>query len=249
MPTSDPRQIAPILAELQRLNPRSVLDAGAGYGKYGVLVREYLDDWQGRLVIDGIEGFYDYFDRSQLWSAYNEVHFGSLDDADWWEGREYDAILLIDVLEHFEWDAGLELLRKLALRSRYLLIATPREPADQGDPPPYDNDLETHRSQWTERDFSTYFGFALERFVPVPGDEQLVVVLRGVRWGEESTPLTFEEEDDPAQGLAADLRCVEHAPDVRPSFSDVVIEDGVIVKATLESVSLYPDDPNDLRNS
>jgi hypothetical protein len=30
------------------LNPDSVMDIGAGFGKYGVLCREYLELWDGR---------------------------------------------------------------------------------------------------------------------------------------------------------------------------------------------------------
>ena len=49
MPTSDMHNIVPILTIMQHLQPRSVLDIGCGFGKYGVLLREYLDIWHERL--------------------------------------------------------------------------------------------------------------------------------------------------------------------------------------------------------
>ena len=49
------------------LNPKSVLDVGVGFGKYGVLCREYLELWDGRgeysqflRRIDGVEVFANY---------------------------------------------------------------------------------------------------------------------------------------------------------------------------------------------
>ncbi len=49
MPTSDLHNIAPVISVMSRLNPRSVLDIGCGFGKYGVLLREYLDVAHGRV--------------------------------------------------------------------------------------------------------------------------------------------------------------------------------------------------------
>ena len=43
MPTSEHWQIPWVVDLLIREQPRTVLDVGAGYGKYGVLVREYIE--------------------------------------------------------------------------------------------------------------------------------------------------------------------------------------------------------------
>lgn len=179
-PTSDPRQIPAILAELERLAPRTILDAGAGWGKYGVLCREYLDAWRGDLVIDAVEGFPGYLEQSGLATAYNEVVTANL--AEWDpSGRSYDVILLIDVLEHFEREAGAEVLRRLMIAGDRILVATPREPSDQWDLAlgdyPYRNPLEAHMSRWTERLLGAVL--PIERFVPVAGDDQLVVTFWG----------------------------------------------------------------------
>jgi hypothetical protein len=49
------------------INPNSVLDIGTGFGKYGLLCREYLELWDGRQNydkflrrIDGVEAFESY---------------------------------------------------------------------------------------------------------------------------------------------------------------------------------------------
>ncbi len=62
MPTSDFHNISSIVALIYQLHPASVLDIGCGFGKYGVLIREYLDVWNERLApetwrinLEGIE--------------------------------------------------------------------------------------------------------------------------------------------------------------------------------------------------
>jgi 2-polyprenyl-3-methyl-5-hydroxy-6-metoxy-1,4-benzoquinol methylase len=176
MPTSDYRQIGPIIGELLRIRPASILDVGAGYGKLGVLCREYLDDWQGDLRIDAIEPFTDYVTRSAAYGAYDDVIPTPIDRYRP-EGRRWDCALLVDVLEHFEKPLGAFVLDSLLGYCGAVIVATPREPSDQGHPPPYGNAYETHRAQWRESDFYSYL---VDRFVPVPGDDQIVVTLRGV---------------------------------------------------------------------
>jgi len=130
--------------------PRSVLDLGIGMGFYGAAARQWLDGgaqpWRTRLV--GVEGFAAY--RSPCWDLYDEVFVSSIErfletNADLW-----DAILLLDVLEHFEHAQGeailRELRRRLSSRGR-LFVGTPavwmEQDAANG------NELERHRSLWT----------------------------------------------------------------------------------------------------
>ena len=62
MPVSTSVHLSHCLANIIRLEPRSILDVGCGFGTWGFLCRTYLDvflervqpeDWQVR--IDGIE--------------------------------------------------------------------------------------------------------------------------------------------------------------------------------------------------
>jgi hypothetical protein len=42
MPTSHPHQLNQIVELIMLTDPHSLLDVGIGFGKYGVLAREYL---------------------------------------------------------------------------------------------------------------------------------------------------------------------------------------------------------------
>lgn len=55
------------------MDPRSVLDIGTGFGKYGILCREYLELWDGRQQysdfkrrIDGVEAYSPYNSTTPL---------------------------------------------------------------------------------------------------------------------------------------------------------------------------------------
>lgn len=108
MPTSVPRQIS-LLRELVRLaNSTSALDIGVGFGKYGVLLREYMDVcrgrydrplWQARL--DGIEVHAAY--ANPIWSfVYNDMFIGDALSIVPALKNHYDVVLAIDVIEHFD---------------------------------------------------------------------------------------------------------------------------------------------------
>src|SRR4051812_22928392 len=62
MPTSFVDHITPIMRYVMQRNPDTILDIGAGYGKYGLLCREYIDKWPWTKVIDAVEAF-DYLEK------------------------------------------------------------------------------------------------------------------------------------------------------------------------------------------
>ena len=141
--------------------PRSVLDLGIGMGFYGAVVRQWLDGgvqpWRTRLV--GVEGFAAY--RGPCWDLYDEVVESSIErfletNADLW-----DAILLLDVLEHFEHAQGgaiLSVLRSRLSTEGRLFVGTPAVWMAQG--AAYGNELERHRSLWTAGELRS-LGFGL----------------------------------------------------------------------------------------
>jgi ubiquinone/menaquinone biosynthesis C-methylase UbiE len=45
MPTSYLNNIPDIITAIKSQNPKSILDVGCGFGKYGFLIREYLELW------------------------------------------------------------------------------------------------------------------------------------------------------------------------------------------------------------
>jgi hypothetical protein len=146
-----------MLEHIYRLQPSSVLDIGAGLGKWGYLARDMLDfnlarlereEWATR--IDGVEGFayssplhewvYDHLSRSNILENH-DIAVG------------YDLVILGDVIEHFEKDAGERLLASLVRQNRNVLVSTPTTFFTQAIA---DNPLEQHLSLWGPSDFAAY---------------------------------------------------------------------------------------------
>jgi len=161
MPSSTWTSISDILDIMMSLHPRpkSVLDIGIGNGKYGFLAKEYLHYWGRRYEVDwraedgyrivGIEAFPDYLgDIHRL--IYNEILVGdvvnifpSLADV------QFDLVLMIDVLEHFDIDVGRKVLDECQRVGKVTIVSTPIEFEPQLDA--YGNEFERHRSLWTEK--------------------------------------------------------------------------------------------------
>lgn len=140
------------------LNPNSVLDIGVGFGKYGVLCREYLELWDGRQKyseflrrIDGIEAFEDYITPLHNF-VYNHVHIGDVLKLVDKLNFNYDLVLLIDILEHFNKFEGELFLNKLLTKNKGILISTPKKIGNQKDA--FGNIYETHKSQWRKQELS-----------------------------------------------------------------------------------------------
>jgi SAM-dependent methyltransferase len=156
MPTSDYHQISDVLHVVEQCQPRSVLDVGVGFGKWGVLCRDVLEvyhermnrpDWTAR--VDGIEIHDSY--RNDLWRyAYDNVHVGNAAQVLTGLGH-YDLILCCDVIEHFEKNEGLDLLRLMLQHGEVVVITSPRGYSPQG--PTHSNEYQTHLSGWSRDDF------------------------------------------------------------------------------------------------
>jgi hypothetical protein len=186
MPTSFPQQISTIVRFIMHLNPKSILDIGVGFGKYGMLSREYLEVWghesnYGRFTrrIDGIEAFPEYLTPLHKY-VYDHIYPGNaLKVVDTLE-ISYDLVIMVDVLEHFSKKEGKALIAKLLKKHRGVLISTPKEFLEQHDT--FENEFETHRSHWSCSDLAS-LGSVI--FLPSPwswivyvGSEKEVVSLR-----------------------------------------------------------------------
>jgi len=173
LPSSDFSQIGPIVELIVLTNPQSVLDVGCGFGKYGMLAREYLELWDGRdrygdwtRRIDAIEAFEPYVTPLHRF-VYDEIHCGDAAEVVPRLERTYDLALLIDVIEHCEHDAGRRLIDACLARCRNVLISTPKSAGEQG--PAFGNPSEIHRSQWRYEELS-----ALPNCFTVPQSEALI---------------------------------------------------------------------------
>lgn len=141
------------LQAITERRPRSVLDAGIGFGLWGVLLRQYLDVWAAR--IDGIE-----LDPARVQAharhVYSRVYVGDIRTLvpRLAARTAYDVILFGDVLEHLPKEDGLSLLAKAVLQAAVLVVV--RVPLGDGwrkkgrEPPDH------HRSQWSLEDLRGY---------------------------------------------------------------------------------------------
>lgn len=158
MPSSQYYHISKIMEMIISLKPNSVLDIGSGYGKFGVLCREYLELWDGRQMyefkkrIDCVEIFKEYITPLHKY-IYNNVYNKNILDLVTNLDYRYDLVLLIDVLEHFEKKDGSELLKTLVKNNNGVLISTPKKPSPQKDA--FGNIYETHRSRWVNNELGS----------------------------------------------------------------------------------------------
>ena len=162
----------------------SLLDVGIGFGKWGVLVREYYDfskasnpndllkqNW--RIRVDGIEVFPDFISDLHRY-IYNEIYVGPAQEIINTLGK-YDFILMVAVLAHFPRDIGLSLVEKLynhANEAVVLTIPTKRWPQDDI----FENPYEVHHDvEWWKEEFT----FAKHvTYKDLPQGERIVVLSR-----------------------------------------------------------------------
>lgn len=154
MPTSNPASIPTIVSVIYNLAPASVLDVGVGNGKYGFLLREYLELWgddHSHRRIDGIEAHEPYIGAVQR-AVYDDIYIGDALTVLPTLNQHYDVALAADILEHFTEADGKRLLYLLAQHATYIVIATPDHEAPQG--ACFGNEYERHRRQWTLGDIA-----------------------------------------------------------------------------------------------
>jgi len=164
MPTSVPYCVPIVAGVARQLRPRSVLDVGVGFGKYGFILREYTDIWDMTCVaeyersawktrIDGIDATPQYMTPLHHF-VYDNIHIGDartvIDSL-----PTYDLIIMGDLLEHFEKEDGFALIdRLIAHAEKCVLLIFPHRSSINHDV--LDNPLEAHRSTWDRHDFDRY---------------------------------------------------------------------------------------------
>jgi hypothetical protein len=169
MPTSYIDPIPLVIKTVEYYKPKTVLDIGCGFGKYGFLLRDQLDvlneqkgpnvpnysinrsSWKTQ--IDAIEVYEKYICDLQRY-IYTNIFIGNIIDLVK-NLNNYDVILLLDVIEHFEKEEGRRLLDNLMSKvNKLLVITTPPFEFTQGNI--CGNEFERHRSVWAPGDFKKY---------------------------------------------------------------------------------------------
>ncbi|HOI18643.1 MAG TPA: class I SAM-dependent methyltransferase [Candidatus Woesearchaeota archaeon] len=123
----------------------SVLDLGVGEGDFGAIVKKVLP--QARLT--GVEVWKKY-EHSQ-WALYDTLHMMDIRKYLQKRRNKRDVILLIDVIEHFNRQDGLKVLKRLQkMTNQSLLISTPITNYPQGKY--LGNPYEEHKHFWSDKE-------------------------------------------------------------------------------------------------
>lgn len=146
MPNSSPIFDSELELYFREVRHASVLDVGAGEGKYGEMLRRA----QPKIRLIAVELDPDYVEEYKLRDLYDEVW--GRDAADLMNDldRTYDAVILGDCIEHMRKSVGLDLLNFLVYRSRIIVVKFPVQMIQD---PYYGHKSEAHISVWSEHDF------------------------------------------------------------------------------------------------
>lgn len=143
MPTSDAQGKDTALAWYQQIQPRTVVDIGAGAGTYARLMRSappWADEWTA------IEAWGPYLAQFELDSLYERIIVA---DARYLPPTAFDADLTIaaDVLEHMPHGDAVALLNTVRSHAMNLIVSVPVLHLDQD--AVYGNPFERHVDHWT----------------------------------------------------------------------------------------------------
>ena len=155
MPIGSYSSFADIICDLIHHRPNTILDLGIGFGMNGAGIRNWLDSgvkpWNIRLV--GVEGWADYI--SPCWDCYDKVHVCTIQDYLKSTDQKFDAIVMTDVIEHFDKEEGQAVLAMCMAHLNpggALYVSTPGIFFEQG--AAHGNELERHRSEWKVAEFA-----------------------------------------------------------------------------------------------
>jgi len=161
MGTSNWQNISYNISLIRKINPGSILDVGVGFGRWGILFREFLEIWDNAIydgrwerIVDGVEIYSGYIKEYHKY-FYNSIYI--IDALEFLRNleKEYDLINFGDVIEHLEKNKGEELLELAVQKSKFVLVTVPigkHWPQEGTAQNPY----EEHKSTWYNRDFLKY---------------------------------------------------------------------------------------------
>ena len=136
MPYSDPSNIDWIKEKVSLINPKSILDIGAGAGKYGKIVKNIFPE----CTISAIEVWKPYIDEFDLENIYDYLYVN--DAREYKFETSYDIIFLGDILEHMTEKEAIDLWNNCLNYSKYVILSIPTIHYPQGHE--HDNPYEEH---------------------------------------------------------------------------------------------------------
>lgn len=187
MGTSNWQNISYNIELIRKIDPKTILDVGVGFGRWGILAREFLEIWDSahydgnwERKITGIEIFPGYIKDYHKY-FYDEI---IIDDALNFFGNSeniFDLVIFGDVIEHFSKNEGIKLIEKAVQRSRYVMINVPigRYWAQDGTA---ENPFEAHKSVWYNNDFTKFLHHKIRTFYDIENREFSVVLISNSRF-------------------------------------------------------------------
>ena len=126
MPFSLPETKPWIMDKVSEINPKTVLDVGAGNGTYLNLIREGLG---ASVDVTAVEIWEPYIKEYKLNDLYNTVLQEDVREVD---NFSYDLVIFGDILEHMSEDDALAVWAKVQAQAKYAIIAIPTVHFPQG---------------------------------------------------------------------------------------------------------------------
>lgn len=161
MGTSNWQNISYNIEIVRKLDPLTILDAGIGFGRWGILFREFLEIWDDsrydgnwKRKIDGVEIYPGYIKDYHRY-FYDEIIIGDVIEYLEKTEKQYDLINLGDIIEHFDKPDGIRLIELAMKKGRHVLINVPIGKYWQQDGT-RENPYEAHKSIWYNNDFTSY---------------------------------------------------------------------------------------------
>lgn len=140
---SDPTNKPWTQQKIVELNPKTILDVGAGQGVYLDLIRDVLGDDP---IISAVEVWKPYIKKFNLENRYNNVYQIDVREL---TNFDYDLVILGDILEHMKEEDAIDLWQKISKQAKYAIISIPIIHYHQG--PINNNPYEVH----IEEDWNT----------------------------------------------------------------------------------------------
>jgi hypothetical protein len=116
---SDPENKPWAAEKIKEIDPKTILDVGAGQGVYLDIIRR---DLSHDVSVTAVEVWQPYVDQFNLVNRYNNV---IVDDIRNIENFDYDLVIFGDILEHMSEDDAIEVWNKVSNQARYALISVP----------------------------------------------------------------------------------------------------------------------------
>jgi 2-polyprenyl-3-methyl-5-hydroxy-6-metoxy-1,4-benzoquinol methylase len=123
---SDPENKPWALEKIKEINPKTVLDCGAGAGTYLDLIKANLGY---KTIVVGVEAWNPYIIKYDLEDRYDILYPIDIRDM---ASFQYDLVILGDILEHMPESDAIMLWNRISEEAKYALISIPIIHYEQG---------------------------------------------------------------------------------------------------------------------